>query len=110
MTRYEQEFYRDIKRIAVALETMTTRETMTNLQMKLSNEALEMRKGLEILAKLDKNNPLKKYIDKNAINPKMKLSKVELEQDEPNKWSECCGALLVGETDLCSKCKEHTGQ
>jgi hypothetical protein len=30
----------------------------------------------------------------------------ELEDDR----SECCGAKLVDDTDLCSDCKEHTGQ
>jgi len=26
------------------------------------------------------------------------------------KVSNCCGATFVGETDLCSKCKEHAGE
>ena len=32
---------------------------------------------------------------------------VELIQSE---YSECCGAIYIGETDLCSKCKEHCGE
>ena len=31
------------------------------------------------------------------------------DEDEDEK-SECCGANYIGETDLCSECKEHTGR
>ena len=27
-----------------------------------------------------------------------------------SEYSECCGARYVGETDLCSECKEHCGE
>ena len=32
---------------------------------------------------------------------------VELVESE---YSECCGATYIGETDLCSDCKEHCGE
>jgi hypothetical protein len=32
---------------------------------------------------------------------------VELTESD---YSECCGAKYIGETDLCSECKEHCGE
>ena len=32
----------------------------------------------------------------------------EIEDEDEN--SECCGARYISETDLCSKCNEHTGR
>ena len=34
----------------------------------------------------------------------------ELAFDSFDEKSECCGARYIGETDLCSECKEHTGR
>ena len=45
-------------------------------------------------------------IDKELKDKLMEMP--ELEQEEER--SECCGAKYVGETDLCSKCGEHTGR
>ena len=33
----------------------------------------------------------------------------EIKENEEER-SECCGARYIGETDLCAKCKEHTGR
>ena len=30
--------------------------------------------------------------------------------DEQEELSDCCGAELYEETDICTDCKEHTGQ
>ena len=30
--------------------------------------------------------------------------------DDDENRSDCCGSLLIGDTDLCSCCKEHTGK
>ena len=32
------------------------------------------------------------------------------EMDDEDEKSECCGARYIGETDLCSECKEQTGR
>ena len=34
----------------------------------------------------------------------------EIKDDSFDGKSECCGARYIGETDLCSECKEHTGR
>ena len=39
----------------------------------------------------------------------MNNDKDECEDCEGNRLSNCCGALIYDETDICSDCKEHCG-